>query len=74
MSSPIVDLRGPCGHLVGRLDTARLVIQRKCPECSRAAGSPVYHWFDAVSGRVVDTQPFGEASPDPESSLDRETA
>lgn len=56
----IVDLRGPCGRLAGRLDVARGVIQRLCRECTRCAGHPVYHWFDAETGEAVAGEPFGE--------------
>ena len=56
----IVDLRGPCGRLAGRLDTTLRVIQRKCPECSREMGQTVYHWFDAQTGEAVEAEPFGE--------------
>lgn len=49
-----IELRGPCEHLAVKLDVQRRVIQWKCPWCSKATGTPVYHEFDAETGQMCD--------------------
>ena len=50
----LVDLRGPCNHLAARLDTELRVIRRKCPQCSKRHGTPVFHDFDAETGALLE--------------------
>lgn len=51
----VVELRGPCGHLVGKLDTDRGIVQTACRRCSRNERRRVVHWFAAADGATLET-------------------
>ena len=51
---PIIDLRGPCGTLMARLDPIHATVEYKCRLCSKKAGRPVLHVFHLRIGRLVE--------------------
>lgn len=51
---PLVDLRGPCGYLMARLDPVRAEVEFKCRKCSERQGRPIYHVFHLRIGRLMD--------------------
>ena len=67
---PVVELRGPCGHLAGKLDPEQGIVQTACRRCSRKERRRVVHWFAAADGSPLETiKPYmGELQKDrPES-------
>jgi hypothetical protein len=55
----VVELRGPCGHLVGKLDTEQRIVQTACRPCSYNERRLVVHWFAADDGTPLETfKPF----------------
>lgn len=51
----VVEVRGPCHRLLGRLDTKTGILQVKCERCSKRGrdggeGEPVFHLFDVRTG------------------------
>lgn len=53
---PIIDLRGPCGLLMARLDPLAAMVEIKCKECSKKAGRPMFHTFHLRIGRLMDAE------------------
>lgn len=51
---PLIDLRGPCGTLMARLDPIQATVEYKCRLCSKKAGRPVLHVFHLRIGRLVE--------------------
>lgn len=51
----VAELRGPCGHLIGKLDPEQGIVQTACRWCSREEGRRVVHWFAAADGTPLET-------------------
>lgn len=51
---PLIDLRGPCGYLMARLDPVQATVEFKCRKCSEHQRRPVYHVFHLRIGRLME--------------------
>lgn len=51
----VVELRGPCGHLVGKLDPDQGIVQTACRRCTWEARRTVVHWFAVEDGAPLET-------------------
>jgi hypothetical protein len=51
----VVELRGSCGHLVGKLDPEQGIVQTACRRCSYDARRLVVHWFATEDGTPLET-------------------
>ena len=56
LSYELIDLRGPCGYLMARLDPVRAEVIHKCKEGSKKAGRPIFHTFHLRIGRLMDAE------------------
>lgn len=55
----MIDLRGPCGHLLAQLDPERGVIICKCRHCSFSTKEVVLYAFDTETGAAHHHQGAG---------------
>lgn len=66
----LIDLRGPCGTLMARLDPIQATVEYKCRLCSKKAGRPVLHVFHLRIGRLVEAgERYGKGTGEGQDSL-----